>query len=107
VLKTSTKKTSIATSASLAPRTRTFIKKCLIDEAFYFIVLMCGAGDAVNPNTFVLNCQIFRTKMQPFIQNSLARARGSNTKQQKRKSLRTPPTMAMLVLAYFLDSLDS
>ncbi len=43
---------------------------------------MCGAGDAVKPDTFVLNCQLFRTKIQPFTQNSLPHARASNTKHQ-------------------------
>ncbi len=51
-------------------------------KAFIFIFLMCGAGDAVKPDTFVLNCQLFRTKIQPFTQNSLPHARASNTKHQ-------------------------
>ena len=40
---------------------------------------MCGAEDARKIVTFVPNCQLFRTKVQLFIQN-LAR-----TKQQKQK----------------------
>jgi hypothetical protein len=39
---------------------------------------MCGAGDAVKIVSFVLNCQLFRTKVQLFIQNSLPRARAPN-----------------------------
>jgi hypothetical protein len=44
---------------------------------------MCGAGDAVKIVTFVLNCQLFRTKVQLFTQSSLPRACPSNNKQQK------------------------
>ena len=44
---------------------------------------MCGAGDAVKPDTFVLNCQLFRAKVQLFTQSSLPRASASNNKQQK------------------------
>jgi phage/plasmid primase-like uncharacterized protein len=47
-------------------------------SVFLIIVIMCGAGDAVRIVTFVLNCQLFRTKVQLFIQNSLPRARAPN-----------------------------
>jgi hypothetical protein len=39
---------------------------------------MCGAGDARKIVTFVPNCQLFRTKVQLFIQDSLPRARAPN-----------------------------
>jgi hypothetical protein len=45
---------------------------------------MCGAGDAIKIVTFVLNCQLFRTKVQLFIQNSLPCAR-ARSKQQEQK----------------------
>jgi hypothetical protein len=59
---------------------------------------MCGAGDAVKPDTFVRNSQLFRTKIQPFPQNSLPRARIKH-QTTKTKWLRTLLTMAMLILA--------
>jgi hypothetical protein len=43
---------------------------------------MCGAGDAVKIFTFVLNCQLFRTKVQLFTQDSLPCARASNNKNE-------------------------
>jgi hypothetical protein len=43
---------------------------------------MCGAGDAIKIFTFIWNCQLFRTKVQLFIQNSLPRARPSNKKNE-------------------------
>jgi hypothetical protein len=46
---------------------------------------MCEAGDAVKIVTCVPNCQLFRTKVQLFIQSSLPRAR---TKQQLQKQNR-------------------
>jgi hypothetical protein len=67
-------------------------------QSFFFIVLMCGAGDAVEPDTFVLNCQLFRTIIQPFTQNSLPRVRIKH-QTTKTESLHTPPIMAMLILA--------
>jgi hypothetical protein len=39
---------------------------------------MSGAGDARKIVTFVPNCQLFRTKVQLFIQNSLPRAPAPN-----------------------------
>jgi hypothetical protein len=65
---------------------------CLYEAFFLIIVIMCGAGagDAVKVVTFVLNCQLFRTKIQPFIQISLPGARASNTKQTKNQSVAHP-----------------
>jgi hypothetical protein len=71
----------------------------LLYAKVFLIVLMCGAGDAVKPDTFVLNCQLFRTEIQPFTQNSLARARIKHQTTIKTKPLPTSPTMAMLILA--------
>ena len=51
---------------------------------------MCGAGDAVKPDTFVLNCQLFRTKIQPFTQNSLPHARAHQTPNTKYKIVAHP-----------------
>jgi hypothetical protein len=46
---------------------------------------MCaGAGDAVKIVTFVLNCQLFRTKVQLFIQNSLPRMRAPNNNNENK-----------------------
>jgi hypothetical protein len=39
---------------------------------------MCGAGEAIKIVTFVPNCQLFRTKVQLFIQNSLPRVHTPN-----------------------------
>jgi hypothetical protein len=52
-------------------------------KIFIIIVIMCGAGDAVKIVTFFLNCQLFKTKVQLFTQNSLPCGHASNTKQQK------------------------
>jgi hypothetical protein len=46
------------------------------------IAIMCGAGDAVKLVTFVLNCQLSRTKIQPFTQHSLPHTSASNTKNE-------------------------
>jgi hypothetical protein len=45
---------------------------------------MCGAGDDIKIVTFVSNCQLFRTKVQFLIQNSLpsARAPDNNNKNK-------------------------
>jgi hypothetical protein len=55
---------------------------------------MCGAGDAVKIVTFVLNCQLFRTKVQLFIQNSLPRARApnDNNKNKNKNKIVAHPT---------------
>jgi hypothetical protein len=45
---------------------------------------MCGAGDAIKIVTFVLNCQLFGTKVQLFIQNSLPCARAANNKNKNK-----------------------
>jgi hypothetical protein len=47
---------------------------------------MCGAGDAVKIGTFVPNCQLFRTKVQLFIQSSLPRARTKQKQQQQKQN---------------------
>jgi hypothetical protein len=46
---------------------------------------MCGAGDAQKIVTFVPNCQLFRTKVQLFIQNSLPRARAPNNNNRQQQ----------------------
>jgi hypothetical protein len=51
-------------------------------SVFLIIVIICGAGDARKIVTFVPNCQLFRTKNQLFIQNSLPRARPPNNKNK-------------------------
>jgi hypothetical protein len=53
---------------------------------------MCGAGDAVKIVTFVLNCQLFRTKVQLFIQNSLPRARAPNDNNKNKNKIVAHPT---------------
>jgi hypothetical protein len=53
-----------------------------VPRVFFIIVIMCGGGDAVKIVTFVLNCQLFRTKVQLFTQNSLPCARASNNKHE-------------------------
>jgi hypothetical protein len=47
-----------------------------------FIVLICGAGDAVKPETFVLNCQLFRKKCILLLKIHF-HVCASNTEQQK------------------------
>jgi hypothetical protein len=51
---------------------------------FLMIVIICGAGDAVKIVPFVLNCQLFRTKVQLSIQNSLPRARAPNNNNKNK-----------------------
>jgi signal transduction protein with GAF and PtsI domain len=51
---------------------------------FKIVIMLCRAGDARKIVTFVPNCQLFRTKVQLFIQNSLPRAR-AHTKQQQQQ----------------------
>jgi hypothetical protein len=53
-------------------------------SVFLIIVIMCGAGDAIKIVTFVPNCQLFRTKVQLFIQNSLSRARAPNNNNKNK-----------------------
>jgi hypothetical protein len=48
------------------------------------IVIMCGAGDARKIVTFFPNCQLFRTKVQLFIQNSLPRVRAPNNNNKNK-----------------------
>jgi hypothetical protein len=62
------------------------------------MVLMCGEGDTQKPDTFILNCQLFRTKMQPFAQNLLPPARIKHQKTTM-KLLHRSLTMTMLLLA--------
>jgi hypothetical protein len=45
---------------------------------------MCGAGDAIKIVTFVPNCQLFRTKVQLVIQNSLPRASAPNNNNKNK-----------------------
>jgi hypothetical protein len=59
---------------------------------------MCGAGDAVKLVTCVLNCQLFRTKVQLFTQNPLPRHAHIKQQTTKTKSFPTPPAMATLIL---------
>jgi hypothetical protein len=70
-------------------------------EAFFInVLIMCGTGDAVKLVTFVLNCQLFRTKVHFFnskFTSSCARFKQHQT--TKTKLLPTPPTMATLILA--------
>jgi hypothetical protein len=55
---------------------------------------MCGAGDARKLVIFVPNCQLFRTKVQLFIQNSLPRARAPNNinKNKNKNKIVAHPT---------------
>jgi hypothetical protein len=55
-----------------------------VSSVFLIIVIMCGAEDAIKIVTFVPNCQLFRTKVQLFIQNSLTRARASNNNNKNK-----------------------
>jgi hypothetical protein len=52
-------------------------------KSFSIIVIMCGAGDAAKIVSFVLNCQLFRTKVQLFTLNALPRARASNNNKNE------------------------
>jgi hypothetical protein len=45
---------------------------------------MCGAGDARKILFFVPNCQLFRTKVQLFIQNSRPPARTPNNNNKNK-----------------------
>jgi hypothetical protein len=45
---------------------------------------MCGAGDAIKIVTFVPNCQLFRTNVQLFIQNSLPPVRAPNNNNKNK-----------------------
>jgi hypothetical protein len=45
---------------------------------------MYGAGDARKIVTFVPNCQLFNTKVQLFIQNSLPRAPAPNNNNKNK-----------------------
>jgi hypothetical protein len=67
--------------ASPAPQMRPILKQCSV---FLIIVLMCGVGDAIKIVTFVPNCQLFRTKVQLFIQNSHPRARAPNNNNKNK-----------------------
>jgi hypothetical protein len=54
-------------------------------QSVFFIVLMCGAGDAqkfTKIDVLVPNWQTFRPKVQLFTQNSLPRARTTNNKNE-------------------------
>jgi hypothetical protein len=51
---------------------------------FLIIVIMCGGGDARKMVSFVPNCQLFRTKVQLFIQNSLPSARAPNNNNKNK-----------------------
>jgi hypothetical protein len=51
---------------------------------FFIIVLVGAPGDARKPDIFILNGQLFRSKIQHFAQNSLQRACASNIKQQNK-----------------------
>jgi hypothetical protein len=51
---------------------------------------MCEAPYAVKLVTFVLNCQLFRTKAQLFTQNSLPRARAHQTPNSKNEIVAHP-----------------
>jgi hypothetical protein len=55
-------------------------------SVFLIIVIMCGAGDARKIVTFVPNCQLFRTKVQLFIQKFTSSC--ARTKQQQQKQNR-------------------
>jgi phage/plasmid primase-like uncharacterized protein len=53
---------------------------------------MCGTGDAVKIVTFVRNCQLFRTKVQLIIQNSLPRAHAPNNNNKNKNKIVAHPT---------------
>ena len=55
-------------------------------------------GDAPKPHTFILYCQLFRTKIQPLTQGSLPCAR-IKPYTPKKKLSRTPPAMGMPIFA--------
>jgi hypothetical protein len=54
---------------------------------------MCGAGDARKIVTFVPKFQLFRTKVQLFIQNSLPLARAPNNNNNKNKIVVHPTNL--------------
>jgi hypothetical protein len=53
-------------------------------SVFLRIVIMCGAGDARKIVSFVPTGQLFRTKVQLFIQNSLPLARAPNNNNKNK-----------------------
>jgi hypothetical protein len=60
-------------------------------SVFLIIVIMCGAGDARKIVTFVPNCQLFRTKVKLFIQNSLPHARSKQQQQKQNRCASNQP----------------